>query len=80
VPVPVPMTAKCWEFPTRTRSKFRAVYDRNYVRNGVTWYEAPESRSQLVASSVVSRTSTSVVLLHIEDVRIILRSNSGYAT
>jgi hypothetical protein len=33
------------------------------VRNGVTWYEAPESRSQLVASSIVSRTSASVVTL-----------------
>jgi hypothetical protein len=60
--VPMPMTAQCCEFSTRTGSRVRAVYDRNCVRNGVTWYEAPESRSQLLASSVVSRTFASVVL------------------
>jgi hypothetical protein len=35
--VPMPMTAKFVKFPTRTGSKFRAVYDRNCVRNRVTW-------------------------------------------
>jgi hypothetical protein len=74
--VPMPMTAKCCEFPTRTGSRVRTVYDRNCVQKGVTWYEAPKSRSQLVASSVVRRTRA----FHAEDVRIILRSNSGCAT
>jgi hypothetical protein len=60
--VPVPMTAQCCEFPTRTESRFRAVYNQKCVQNGVTRYEAPESRSQLVASSVVSRTSALVML------------------
>jgi hypothetical protein len=60
--VPMPMTAQCCEFPRRMGSRVRTVYDRNCIRNGVTWYEAPESRSQQLASSVISRTSASVVL------------------
>jgi hypothetical protein len=60
--VPVLMTAQCCEFPTCKGSRFQAVYDWNCVWNGVTSYEAPESRSQLVASSVISRTSASAVL------------------
>jgi hypothetical protein len=60
--IPMPMTAQCCEFPTRMGSRSQAVYDQNWVRNGVTWYEAPESRSQLVASFVVRNISTWVVL------------------
>jgi hypothetical protein len=71
--VPVSRTAQCCELPTRTGSRFRAVYDLNYVRNRVTWYEAPESRSQLVASSVVSSISAPVVLSTLR----MFRSSSG---
>ena len=41
---------------------FWVVYCRNCDRYGVTWKEALELRSQMVASSVVSRTSSSVML------------------
>jgi hypothetical protein len=34
--VPMPITAQCCTFPTRTGSKLRAVYYRNCERNGVT--------------------------------------------
>jgi hypothetical protein len=56
--VPMPITTQCCEFLRRKGSKLRAVYCRNCDRNGVT----PELSSQLVASSVVRKTSALVIL------------------
>ena len=49
--------AQCCEFPTRTDSECEVKYCRNWDRWGVTWYDAPESKSHLLDSPVVSRTS-----------------------
>ena len=54
-------TTQCWQLPTRIKSAFWTEYCRNCDRWGVTWKEAPKSRSQLVASSVAYKTSYSTI-------------------
>ena len=54
--VPIPMMAQCCDFSTRTESECRVGYCRNSDWWGVTWYEAPESRSHVLDSWIVCRT------------------------